>query len=147
MKRNREGFLVSDSKRECTKCGTIFPKTSKTVTLCPKCNSERVKSGNPSYKMYQRAKGRAKVNSLEFDIELKDIVIPKLCPILGFELECKSGGSGGQKSSPALDRIDPNKGYIKGNIRVISHLANMMKSHASEKEMKLFANWVLNNIS
>ena len=35
--KNREGFTVTDKERECTKCGTMFPNKSKTVTLCPKC--------------------------------------------------------------------------------------------------------------
>jgi hypothetical protein len=145
MRKNREGYLISETERECTKCHTIFPKTSRTVTLCNKCNSERVKCTDPESKMYQRAKGRAKVKGLDFTIDVKDIIIPKFCPILGIELESKQGISGGQKRSPALDRIDPAKGYIKGNVRVISHLANMMKSHATEQEMITFSKWVLSN--
>lgn len=145
MRKNREGYLISETERECTKCHTIFQKTSKTVTLCNKCNSERVKCTDPESKMYQRAKRRAKVKGLDFTIDVKDIIIPKICPILGIDLESKQGISGGQKRSPALDRIDPNKGYIKGNVRVISHLANMMKSHATKQEMITFSKWVLSN--
>ena len=37
--------------------------------------------------------------------------------------------SGNSKSnSPTLDRIDNNKGYVKGNVKVISHRANSLKS-------------------
>lgn len=146
MKKNREGFLVSENERECTKCHTIFPRTSKTVTICPKCNSERVKSGTVQYKMYSRAKSRATSNNLEFNISMKDIIIPEVCPVFGFKLECRIGKAGGQKNSPALDRIDPTKGYIKDNIRVISHLANMMKSHATESELLIFAKWIINEL-
>lgn len=145
MRKNREGYLISETERECTKCHTIFPKTSRTVTLCNKCNSERVKCTNPELKMLQRAKSRAKMKGLDFTIDVNDIIIPKLCPILGIELESKKGISGGQKRSPALDRVDPTKSYIKGNVRVISHLANMMKSHATEQEMITFSKWVLLN--
>ena len=146
MKKNREGYLISDTERECTKCGTIFKKTSKTVTLCNKCNSNRVKCTNPEVKMYQRAKMRAKYKNLDFNIIVSDIIIPENCPILNIKLEVKSGNSGGQKCSPALDRIDPSKGYVKNNIQVISHLANMMKSSATNEEMMLFANWVKLNL-
>ena len=83
---------------------------------------------------------------LEFDLTVKDIVIPKYCPILGIELICKSGISGGQKNSPALDRKDSKRGYTKDNIQVISHLANMMKSHATEEELITFANWIINSL-
>lgn len=146
MRINREGYKISETERECTNCGTMFLKTSKTVTLCNKCNSERVKCSSPESKMLQRAKNRAKIKKLEFDLTVKDIIIPKYCPILGLELICKTGISGGQNNSPALDRIDPKKGYIKDNVRVISHLANMMKSCANTAEMLKFANWVILNI-
>ena len=145
MRTNREGYLVSDNERECTKCHKIFQKTSKTVTLCNNCNSERVKCTSIESKMYQRAKCRAKVKGLAFTIEVSDIIVPKFCPILNVELQSKKGNPGGQKVSPALDRIDPTKGYVKGNVRVISHLANMMKSHATELEMITFSKWVLSN--
>ena len=146
MRINREGYKISETERECTNCGTMFLKTSKTVTLCNKCNSERVKCISPESKMFQRAKGRAKQKRLDFNLTVKDIIIPKHCPILGIELVCKSGISGGQKNSPALDRINSMRGYTKDNIQVISHLANMMKSHATEKELITFANWIIKNI-
>jgi predicted nucleic acid-binding Zn-ribbon protein len=146
MKINREGYKISETERECTNCGTMFLKTSKTVTLCNKCNSERVKCTSPESKMFQRAKGRAKQKKLDFNLTVKDIVIPKYCPILGIELVCKSGTSGGQKNSPALDRINSMRGYTKDNVQVISHLANMMKSHATEEELITFANWIIRNI-
>jgi predicted nucleic acid-binding Zn-ribbon protein len=146
MRTNREGYKISETERECTNCGTMFLKTSKTVTLCNKCNSERVKCTSPESKMFQRAKGRAKQKGLDFNLTVKDIVIPKHCPILGIELVCKSGTSGGQKNSPALDRKNSIKGYTKDNVQVISHLANMMKSHATEEELIKFANWIIKNI-
>lgn len=142
---NREGYLISKTERECTKCNVIFKKTSNTVTLCNTCNSERVKCTSPEKKMLARAKTRARVKNIEFTLCLDDIKIPKTCPILGLPLVCKKG-SGGDSSSPALDRIDPKKGYTKENTRVISNLANMMKSHANETELLLFANWIIKNI-
>lgn len=142
--RNREGHLVSDTYRECTKCGEIFLITSK-MTLCKKCNCERVKSQTPEWKMFQRAKRRALKKGLEFNIELSDIVIPDRCPILGITLNMNSGRSGAYKNSPSLDRIDNTKGYVKGNIQVLSQEANAMKHSASSEELILFAKWILKN--
>jgi hypothetical protein len=62
---------------------------------------------------------------------------------LGIELVAHKGRSGGNPNSPALDRIDNNKGYVKGNVMVVSHRANMMKVDASPEELIKFAEWVL----
>lgn len=141
--RNREGYYVGDTERECTNCGKVFPKKSKTVTLCNECNSARVKSESPEKRMLRRAKQRATERGHEFDLELIDVAIPEVCPVLGIPLKCHSGRSGGSKESPALDRVDNSKGYVKGNVMVISHLANMMKSSATEEQLVKFAEWVL----
>jgi len=144
MERNREGWLANDTHRECTGCGIIFAITSK-MTLCKACNSLRVKSQSPEWKMHQRAKSRCKSSGREFSIAVDDIVIPDVCPILGIPLNTNSGRSGAFKNSPSLDRIDNNKGYTKDNIQVISQLANAMKGSATNEELIAFAKWVLSN--
>lgn len=140
--RNREGYIVTKEVRECTKCGNMFPNKSRVVTLCPTCNSSRVKGESPEVRMYRRSKARAKDRGIEFTIDKSDIIIPEVCPILGMPLVIKSGSSGGSDCSPALDRIDNSKGYTKGNVQVISHLANMMKSSATVEQLQMFAKWV-----
>ena len=142
--KNREGYIVTKEVRECTKCGVMFPNKSRVVALCNTCNSSRVKGESPEVRMYRRSKARAKERGVEFAIDKEDIYIPEVCPILGIPLVVKSGSSGGSDNSPALDRIDNNKGYVKGNVQVISHLANMMKSSANVEQLQKFAAWVNN---
>ncbi len=83
--------------------------------------------------LFKLAKKRALKKGLEFNIELKDIHIPKRCPILKVLLICST------RYSPSIDRIYPDKGYIKGNIVVISTLANSMKANATPRELLIFA--------
>ena len=83
--------------------------------------------------LYRSAKKRALVKGLEFNIELRDIHIPKKCPILKVPLICST------RYSPSIDRIYPDKGYVKGNIAVISTLANSMNANATPKELLIFA--------
>ena len=92
-------------------------------------------------KLLKYAKYRAKKYSLDFDLVLADITIPDKCPILGIQLVENPVHS--NSNSPSIDRIDSSKGYLKGNIQVISHKANTMKSNASLEELTLFALWVL----
>jgi len=87
------------------------------------------------YLMFKAAKYRAKKKNLEFTIELKDIVIPKVCPVLNIPLEYNFK-SGFHNNSPSLDRIDSSKGYIKNNVRVISNRANRLKCDATLKELE-----------
>lgn len=87
---------------------------------------------------------RAKARGLECDLSPEDIVIPEKCPVFGFPLNISMGqGAGGQFDSPSVDRIDNEQGYIRGNIQVMSHLANRMKSSATRDQLQLFARWIL----
>ena len=97
---------------------------------------DRVKTDMEHLKKYvlRKAKFRAKRYGLPFNLSLDDIVIPKTCPIFGFPLRVATGRHDHQ--SPALDRIIPSKGYVKGNIRVISQRANVLKRDASLAELK-----------
>ena len=95
---------------------------------------------NPKKYMISRAKNRAKKKELEFNITEDDIFIPSHCPILGVKLVPNCGN---RVNSMSLDRIDPSKGYIKGNVWVISNRANAMKNNADFELLLKFAKWVL----
>lgn len=90
--------------------------------------------------IFNSAKSSAKLRGLEFSLTLNDILIPKICPILGITLDGKRG-QGRRKCSPSLDRIDSSKGYTKDNIWIVSDLANRMKQNATKEELKLFGKW------
>jgi len=96
--------------------------------------------------LLERARSRSKNNNLEFNIVKEDIIVPTYCPILGYELCRNIGKSAGSYCSPSIDRINPSKGYIKGNIQVISNKANLMKSNATEEELIQLAEWIIKYI-
>jgi hypothetical protein len=81
------------------------------------------------------AKLRASKKGVPFSITASDIIIPTTCPVLGIELRAGKGRP--IDSSPSLDRIDPNLGYIPTNIRIISHKANTLKSNGTLEEFRL----------
>ncbi len=79
-------------------------------------------------------KKRAKKRNILFEIEISDIVIPKFCPILGMELSFGVGTV--HDGSPSLDRIVPEKGYVKGNCFIISSKANRMKQENTLEDLE-----------
>lgn len=86
---------------------------------------------------------RCRKKNIPFDLTEEDIVIPEFCPALGIPLYRNRGGKKHTDNSPSVDRIVPELGYVKGNIQIISQKANTMKTNATLKELKDFANWVL----
>lgn len=92
--------------------------------------------------LFSLSKKRARREGLEHSISLEDIKIPSHCPYFGFEIT-RIWGQGRVRTNASLDRIDSSKGYIPGNIQVISHLANTMKQDVSIEQLKVFARNVL----
>lgn len=107
--------------------------------------SKKYRRKYPERTLFRAARTRSKIRNLEFNLDYSDVVIPEYCPILGIKIEIYAGNGrcGGYMNSPSLDRIDNTKGYIKGNVQVISHKANSMKFTASKEELLKFAQWVL----
>ena len=68
-------------------------------------------------------------------------IAPTKCPV--FEVEFIERGNGFNNWSPSIDKIIPEIGYMRGNIQVISMLANRMKTNASQEQLSQFAHWVL----
>lgn len=100
-------------------------------------------SQSDEYFMWRRAKQRAKLKNIPFTITLFDIVIPEYCPVLGLKLLRHIGeGAHGRPDSPSLDRLIPERGYVPGNVRVISNKANTIKQGASLQEIRMVADWL-----
>lgn len=95
----------------------------------------RWRKKNPSKWSFIQLKSRAKKAGIPFDITEDDIPIPDTCPVFGIPLIRGKAGRG--RNNPSVDRIDPAKGYIKGNVRVICQRANAVKSNSSLEELEL----------
>ncbi len=73
--------------------------------------------------------------NIKFNLAVEDIVpLPTHCPILGIKINYFNKVI--SDNSPSLDRIIPSKGYVKGNVRVISALANRIKSNGTIEQLE-----------
>jgi hypothetical protein len=95
---------------------------------------------DPVRSMLALARARCKKSGLEFALSLEDVVVPEFCPILGIKLTYGLGHGQGlsmavRDSRASLDRIDNTKGYVPGNVVVISYRANRIKSDANVQEL------------
>ncbi|MEY9506918.1 hypothetical protein ABIE87_006476 [Bradyrhizobium diazoefficiens] len=91
-------------------------------------------------KLIMRARMRAKRAGLEHDVKLDDLHVPTHCPVLGIPLHAATGGPLANRFS--LDRIDSRKGYVKGNVQIISFRANTIKGNATAAELRAVADYV-----
>lgn len=89
---------------------------------------------NPLKNILLCAKRRARQKKLDFNITENDLFIPNECPVLGIPLFVSEKRP--TDNSPTIDRIDNEKGYIKGNVLIVSYKANTIKNSASIDEME-----------
>lgn len=89
---------------------------------------------NPERKLYHKAKQRAKAGDYEFSIDVSDIIIPDVCPVLGIPIFHGVGKV--CDNSPSLDKINPKLGYVKGNVSVISYKANRYKNDLTVENLE-----------
>jgi transposase-like protein len=101
---------------------------------------KRWREQNPELTLLRHARSRAKRKGIVFDLREEDITVPLNCPVLGIPL-CAGDGKFGP-SSPTLDRHDPVKGYVRGNVAVISFRANLLKNDATIEELEAVIHWM-----
>ena len=109
-----------------------------------KANPDKIKTkgrayraNNPKQVLLEKARERARKAGYPCTITIDDFEIPKNCPLLGIKLERGKGVGGVQPSSPSLDKIIPELGYVRGNVWVISYRANMIKNDATLQELEM----------
>ena len=101
---------------------------------------------NPIPQLIFAFKKRAKTQKVPFDLTVEDIRdllknAGNICPVLGVKMTISELGSGDTNYSPSFDRIYPKKGYVKGNIVIVSNKANRIKTDATVDEIRKVADF------
>lgn len=102
------------------------------------CDSDRIKGY-----IIRNTKFMAKKRNIEFNLHYTDLELPEYCPLLGMKLTYRRESEQNHPSHASLDRIDNTKGYIKGNVIVISRMANAMKNCANFEQLEIFSKNIL----
>lgn len=133
-------------------------------TWCKKCNSTYTKNNYPrkNYRLKRRlregmnmslwrgCKDNCKLRNIYFDLLPEDVIIPDTCPVFDIPLinDVSYLHNNGLKNPmgvdnyPTIDRFDPNIGYTKSNINIISWKANNLKSNATVEDLEKLLKWV-----
>ncbi len=129
----------------CVKCKRekSIEEIKKTNKTCLRCLStvELHRARHPDMMWYRCVKYKAKKFKIPFDLEECDFDIPEKCPVFGIPLDGRD-----REHEPSVDRIIPDKGYVKGNTKIISMKANRLKNNASIEDMLAIVRYLRRNL-
>ena len=148
--------------KTCTHCNIEKPlfefsqhkyTQDKKASWCKNCKNEqnrnrrdiqyRTKEGHIKKILAQR-KSEAKKHNLPFEVDLDYLckIATDNCPVLNFPLSWGERKGHATENSPSLDKFDPAKGYVRGNVCWISFKANTIKSNATMEECQMVVEWM-----
>lgn len=147
------GLKSIRGEKECSLCHKIkqiqeFPPDRRALdgrqARCRVCINEWMKiyyRNNPAEQMIRRAKCRSRKEKLEFDLSVEDLLpLPTVCPVFGIPLRLSVELQ--DPNTYSLDRIDNTKGYVRGNVAVMSYRANRLKNDGTAEEHEAIAAWM-----
>ena len=144
--------MVRDTLKICKTCETEKPFSEFHINkrqrygYANNCKECRSASQHTRYQQnwfnstYVLKKSYCRKNGIPFDLtpEYLQAIWTDECPVFKTPFEKHDKRS---SWSPALDRIDPSKGYTQGNVVYISARANRIKYDASISELERIVDW------
>lgn len=80
-----------------------------------------------------------KIKGKHVNIKPEEIIVNDYCPFLGYKIDYRtSPAKTFINNSHSFDRIVNSKGYVTGNVWIISRLANTIKNEATDEQLKTF---------
>ena len=141
--------------KKCSKCSSIFPNTFEFFDKsslgqkglradCRKCRleySQKFSEKRWAYQLYSNARQSSNKNGFDIDIDEKYILdLYKYqngrCYWLGVDMQPSTKTK--YPFQPSLDRLDRNKGYIRGNVVLCCFVANFGRNENTEESWKQF---------
>ena len=124
------GWMDVENKARMAHCKT-----------CEIINFRKRYAINNSAQLIYNYKKRAVKKGVPFNLDAAYLseIMPKdmICPALKVPMIRNTGKNKGKnRFAPSLDKLVPQKGYVKGNVIVVSDLANRIKADATIEELE-----------
>ena len=117
------------------------PESKRRLSRCKKCEGDHQKNKRderPAKRLFLLAKRRAKRDRIPFDITIDYIesIWPKnnRCPVSGRVFK---SGINNKWDLPTLDKVVRKKGYVKGNLAIVSFSINTLKGATDDFDIFL----------
>lgn len=128
QKKNSDTWWIKKRDEILSETGVLYDNPTAFLNKTQKVES-------PEHYLLRRAKSNARKLNLPCDLTVDDVAMLDRCPVLGISLFFSDNQQA--DNTPSVDRIDPNKGYMKGNIVVVSWRANRIKNNGTPEEHRL----------
>lgn len=140
VSKNSLEALKVPSKRICKQCGSEYLGVGHSLycsSVCSSMNQYEANMFKPKWrlnKLAAMAKNRAQAKGLPFNIDTEYLYSlweenDGCCAILGISLELGRSEKGKvHPYAPSIDRIIPQNGYVRGNVRIIAYQLNVALS-------------------
>ncbi len=144
------------NKKPCAVCGCLLRYL--TNGQCIECQKVRVAKWraenpgrvgkavreqmdrDPRLKLLREARKLAVRRGVPFDLVVDDVVVPARCPVLGVHIKLAAGPR--TDGSPSLRLIEPEKGFVRGNLVIISRRARVVMGDGTAAEHREIADWL-----
>ena len=137
QKNNVDAFKIKQQKLEKEHAKRMTAKWG------PQWNNKDVRMSYVYHAMKEKFRAK-KANATRlgrpWDVEFGELEFPTHCPVLGIELNYFAEVRA--ENSPSFDCLDPSKGYVKGNVIIISWRANRIKNDGTAQEHRQIADFI-----
>ncbi len=111
---------------------TTNPLAKTTMARC----YQRAIEANPTLYVFSQKRVKAKQYNIPFSLNFDEMIWPRICPVLGTEIDYSRGKRAGQATfnSPSFDRVMQSGPYSHDNVLIVSNRANSLRrNHTTEQ--------------
>ena len=86
-------------------------------------------------------RSQAKSLGVDWNIRFQEVEWNDWCPVFDIKLNWLNEGKA-KDDTPSFDRTDSDKGYVAGNVVIMSWKANRLKNNATKEDLKALSEYM-----